>query len=59
MKQYLVVRTEIGLLAGEIVDSNDDAYVIKFGTEGTVNVEKQYVYEENGVLFVEQHDITE
>lgn len=56
MSEYIVVRSDIGLIAGKIIDSTEDTYTLEFGGKTQV-VEKEYVYEENGVLFIEGYDI--
>lgn len=56
--KYIIVRSEIGLIAAKIVDfcPVDNKYTLDFNGR-LIKIEKEFTYEENGVRFIEAHDI--
>ena len=58
MNEFIVVDTEIGMIAGKIIDSDETSYTLSFnGTE--VKALKEYVYEYEGNLYIQGHDVGE
>ena len=54
---FIIVDTEVGIIAGKVVGETDTYYVVEFGGEKIQKVEKQYVYEHEGQLYVQGHDL--
>lgn len=56
MIEHILVLTEIGRVAVKIIDETDNAYIVKWG-DGYTRIEKEYTFEENGVICIHGHDI--
>ena len=56
MIEHILVLTEIGQVAVKIIDETDNAYIAKWG-DGYTRIEKEYTFEENGVICIHGHDI--
>ena len=57
-RKFIIVDTEIGMIAGNIVDYNDqeDAYVLSLNGE-LILARKEFVYEYEGDLYIQGHDV--
>ena len=57
-RKHIVVDTELGFIAGEIVDYNDeyDAYILSLNGQ-LVTARKEFVYEYEGDLYIQGHDV--
>lgn len=57
-RKFITIDTEIGMIAGKIVDyvDSEDAYLLSLNGE-LVLARKEFIYEYEGELYIQGHDV--